>query len=99
MSDLLKSVGADENVIFFIPYTIVLDGEGMIFTQFASDILSTIFTALNKNALIKNRMAYAIYPCLENKIAIRCLNTNIREYFGNNELQEFIKFDIRVGII
>lgn len=98
MSDSLKSVGADENVIFFIPYTIVLDGEGMIFTQFASDILSTIFSVLNKNPLIKNRMVYAIYPCLENKIAIRCLNTNIREYLANNELQKFIKYDISVDI-
>lgn len=95
ISDRLKSVGADENVIFFIPYTIVLDGEGMIFTQFACNILSTIFSVLNKNDLIKDRMVYAIYPYLENKIVIRCLNTNIREYFKNNELQEYIRFDIR----
>lgn len=95
MSRLLKKVKPDENVIFFIPYPIVLDEEGMVYHQFCDDILSIVFDTLRKNDLINKRMIYVIYPNFQNKIVLRCLNTYVREYLEYDELQKYIKYDIK----
>lgn len=97
LKNRLENVSLDEDVIFFFPYPIVLDGSEMIFAQFAGDILSSIYNTLKNNDLIKNRTLYAIYPCLDNEIAIRCLNTNIREYFKNSELKDYIDYEFSIA--
>ena len=96
MRDRLLSVEADEHAIFFIPYTIVLDSKEMIFTQFASDILSATFSKLAQNGLVGNRKVYAIYPSIDGDIVIRCLNSHAREFIPNIELKNYINFDVRL---
>jgi len=45
-----------------------------------SDILSSIFSQLVRNNVVRERNVYAIYPSMDEKIVLRCLNTGTREY-------------------
>lgn len=93
----LKSVEVDEDVIFFIPYPIVLDGKEFEMLHFCGDMLSAIFGELQRNGLVGDRKVYAIYPCVERAIVLRCLNTDKREYFTDHELRKYIAYDISLS--
>ena len=92
--DRLLSVSMDEHPIFFFPYPIVLDGEEFTILQQSGDMLSAIFSEIKGNGLLKGRYLYVVYPCYDEKIVIRCLNTNAREYLSNAELNEFVHYNI-----
>lgn len=92
----LKTIRDDENAIFFFPYPITHDGESMIFTQMASDILSVIFCELMHENKIKNRRIYAIYPSMDQKMTLRCLNNNAREYIASPEISQHISYEFRI---
>ena len=79
----------DENIIFFFPFPVVYEGSNSIYRQFASDILSSIYTVLNKNGIIHERKIYAIYPSIDNMIGIRLLNTGVREWLSSDILDGF----------
>ena len=90
----LQTVEPDEDVIFFIPYPIVLDGKGFHMFPFCGDLLSAVFNELRRNEIVGDRKVYVIYPCVERAIVLRCLNTDKREYFTDHELRKYIAFDI-----
>lgn len=92
----LATVETDEHPIIFIPYPVVLDGEGLGILHFCGDLLSAIFKELKKENLVKDRRLYVIYPCLGNSIVIRCLNDNQREFFSDQELRKYIAYDINL---
>lgn len=96
LKSILEKVRCDEHAIVFIPYPLTNDHANMIYGQFMGDILSATFSKLNENGVIAGRKVYAIYPCSDQSIAIRCLNTGVREYFCNDELREYIEFDIQI---
>ena len=60
------------------------------------DILSATFSKLYENGVVADRKIYAIYPCSDQSIAIRCLNTGVREHFSHDELKEYIEFEIQI---
>ena len=95
MKRRIEKDNSDENIIFFFPFPIVHEESRCIFGQFASDILSNIYDALNKNKIIGSKKIYALYPTLDNKIAIRLLNSGVREWFPSSVLNEFIKYDTK----
>lgn len=97
MESLLRSVKADEDAIIFIPYTKVLDGKDMVFVQFASDELSTIFSKLQSEGVVGDRKVYAIYPGIDRTIVLRTLNTGVREYITDPGLCDYIRYDVRLG--
>lgn len=85
----LKTVQHDENAIILFPYPITLDLEGdggLNLLHFCGDILSSIFGELMRNGVIGTRKIYVIYPSMDDKIVLRCLNTNQREYLVSIEL-------------
>ena len=84
----------DEHPIFFFPYPIVLDDEKIAIFRQSGDMLSWIFNEIKRNDLLKSRYLYVVYPCSGEKIVIRCLNTNEREYLSNEELNEFVHYNI-----
>lgn len=91
----LKSVQQNENAIILFPYPITLDIEPqseLSMLQFCSDILSSVFSELKRNKIIGKRMVYAIYPSMDEKIVLRCLNNNMREYLKTNEFDPFFKY-------
>ena len=92
--DRLATVAPYEYPIIFIPYPVVLDGEGLDILHFCGDLLSAIFTELKKKNLVKERKLYVIYPCVENALVIRYLNNSQREFFSDHELRKYIAYDV-----
>lgn len=85
----LKTIQDDENAIILFPYPITLDVEGdggLNLLHFCGDILSSIFGELMHNGVVGKRKVYVIYPSMDDKIVLRCLNTNQREYLVSEEL-------------
>lgn len=92
----LCSIKEDENVIFFFPYPITHDGEDMLFTRMASDTLSAIYNQLKSEDKVGTRKIYVIYPSMDRKIALRCLNNNVREYLPSAEISQHISYEFQV---
>lgn len=92
----LGSIKEDENAIFFFPYPITHDGAGMLFTQMASDILSAIYDQLKREGKVGARRIYVIYPSMDRKIALRCLNNNAREYLPSAEISQHISYEFQI---
>ena len=91
----LKTVQESENAIFFFPYPITLDMDpydSFSMLQFCSDILDSVFRELKKNGLVGNRKVYAIYPSLDEKMVLRCLNDNKREYLSSIDAEKYFKY-------
>ena len=60
--------------------------------QFCSDVLDSVFRELKKNGLVGNRKVYAIYPSIDEKMVLRCLNDNKREYLSSIETEKYFKY-------
>ena len=45
--------------------------------------------------MILNRKIYVIYPTINNKMVVRLLNSNQREYFIDNNFSEFLKYELQ----
>ena len=92
----LNDVQQDENAIILFPCPITLDlepVEGCLnLLGMTSDILSSIFSELVKNNVIGERKVYAIYPSMDEKIVLRCLNTGTREYLVFDRLKEIFEY-------
>lgn len=91
----LKTVQDSENAIFFFPYPITLDmdpKESFSMLQFCSDILDSVFRELKKNGWIGKRQVYAIYPSIDEKMVLRWLNNNKREYISCAETEKYFKY-------
>lgn len=92
----LNDVQQDENAIILFPCPITLDiepVEGCLnLLGMTSDILSSIFSQLVRNNVVGKRNVYAIYPSMDEKIVLRCLNTDTREYFVFDPLKEIFAY-------
>lgn len=91
----LESVQKDENAIILFPYPITLDMEGngeVNLLHLCSDILSSIYSELVKNGVVGLRKVFVIYPSADNKIVLRCLNTNRREFLVCRELNDIFAY-------
>ena len=95
MEKRLKTVQENENAVILFPYPITLDMEGdggLNLLHFCSDILSSIFGKLKENGVVGNRKVYVIYPSADNKMVLRCLNSNQREYLLAEELNKVFAY-------
>ena len=92
----LNDVQQDENAIILFPCPITLDiepVEGCLnLLGMTSDILSSIFSQLVRNNVVGKRNVYAIYPSMDEKIVLRCLNTCSREYLVFDRLKEIFAY-------
>ena len=93
---LIRAAKPDENMIFLFPYKIDEDAEGSILQQFMVDYLYSLAKQLKADDIIGNRKIYAIYPSMGEKLVIRCLNTNAREFVDNIELRDYIDYLTRI---
>lgn len=91
----LKTVQEDENAIILFLYPITPDMEGngdLNLLHFCGDILSSIFGELVRNGVVGTRRIYVIYPSMDDKVVLRCLNTNQREYLVSKELSRVFSY-------
>ena len=78
MKNNLSKTNADENVIFFIPYPIVLDFEGFPLVG-VSDLLKKIYRELATDTDISEKHLYAVYISFDKIMVLRNLETDKRE--------------------
>ena len=91
MKKRINTVQDDENAVILFPYPITFDIEhDSVF--FCGDILSTIFSELVKNGVIGTRKIYVIYPSLDNKMVLRCLNNDKREYLISADMNRVFSY-------
>lgn len=92
----LHTVQEDENAIILFPYPIALDLEPvdgcLNIIGMTGDILSSIFSQLVRNNIVGKRKVYVIYPSMDEKIVLRCLNTGVREYLVFDKLKEVFAY-------
>ena len=93
MQQCVEKTKVDENVIFFIPYPIVLDFEGFPLVG-AKDLLKMFYLQLNKILDIKHKQLYAIYISFDKKIVLRNLGTDCREYLSCPEINRYVSYDV-----
>ena len=96
----LKTVQHDENAILFFPYPITLDfepvGDEVAIHQLVSDILSSIFRELKRNCIIGDRKVFFIYPSIDRKFVLRCMNDDTREYIAYEEMNSFFIYNFEM---
>ena len=80
----------DENIVFFLPFPIILSVEGSVFCQFGANYLNDIYSQLNEDLDLANRKIYVIYPSIERyKFAIKKIDEYYIEYVECEELGEY----------
>ena len=94
MKNNISKTKSDENVIFFIPYPIVIDFEGFPLIG-ASDLLKKIYRELSASTDISGKHLYAIYISFDRKIVLRDLKTDKREYIQFPQMQCYVDYDIK----
>lgn len=94
MKNNISKTKSDENVIFFIPYPIVIDFEGFPLIG-ASDLLKKIYRELSASTDISGKHLYAIYISFDRKMVLRNLETDKREYHQFPEMQHYVDYNIK----
>lgn len=93
MNGIIAKSNIDENIIFFIPYPIVMDFEHFPFVG-AQDILKKIYRELEIVHNFTDRNIFAIYISFDNKAVLRNLKTDRREYIPCPELNKYVNYTI-----
>ena len=94
MKNNISKTKSDENVIFFIPYPIVIDFEGFPLVG-ASDLLKKIYRGLSATTDTSKKHLYAIYISFDRKMVLRNLETDKREYLQFPEMQHYVDYNIK----
>ena len=93
MERLIKKTNLDEHVIFFIPYPIVLDFENFPLIG-SNDVLKKIYEELNIQMTFGSKQIYTIYISFDNKMVLRNLGIDCREYLDYPEINKYVNYDI-----
>lgn len=85
----------DENIVFFLPYPVVLSVRGSVFLQFCGDYLRMIYDKLKKEINIKKRKIYVIFCSSEkNVFAVRELGGYITDYIRCNSMEKYFSCEV-----
>ena len=94
MKESLEKVEFDENVVFFIPYPIVLDAENNPLVG-AKDLLSKIYDGFMTEGILKNRRMIVVYASHDEKYVLREMGTKRREYLVSEMMKKYIRYKIQ----
>ena len=97
MEARLQKVESDEHAIFFLPYPIVFEFTGNIYTQFAEDILSMAYKAVKAkhSDKLNDKKVYIVYPSMnKDTVVIRELSgsSKNRETISTNKFSKYISY-------
>mgnify|MGYP003302197504 CR=1 FL=1 len=90
----ISKTKADENIIFFIPYPIVLDFEDFPLIGI-QDLLKKIYYEMALTFDLSKKHLYAIYISFDKKMVLRDLETDKREYLDFPDMQCYVGYDIK----
>ena len=95
MKNQIERDKGDENIVFFLPYPMVLSVETSIFMQFCSDYLRAIYDRMKTDIDLSGRDIFVIYPSSEkNKFALRNLRQWNIEFVNYNELESYFSYEV-----
>ena len=95
MKQQLEKDKGDENIVYFIPFPIVLAINGASFLQFSSDYLHAIYDCLAKEVGIGDRNIYAIWLSSEkNCYVLRRLNSHCPEFIQYDGLSSYFSCEL-----
>ena len=98
MKERLRTVGADEHAILFIPFPIVDEYKESCFMQFTTDFLQAVYNRLQEEGEIGNRRVYFIYPSGNPYEYVLRADNRHREYIQCKELKDFISYDTTLTV-
>lgn len=85
----------DENIIFFIPFPIVLAVPDSVHLQFASDFLWMIMGQIKEDINLSGREIFFVFPSsAKNVFAVRKSSAHITEYVECEELGQYFTYEI-----
>lgn len=85
----------DENIIFFLPYPVVLSISGCDFLQLCGDYLQAIYNRLKKDIELYERKIYAIYPASrKNEFALRELGDRNTEFIYYDKMNKYFTSEV-----
>ena len=90
----ISKTKTDENIIFFIPYPIVLDFEDFPLIGI-QDLLKKIYYEMALTFDLSKKHLYAIYISFDKKMVLRDLETDKREYLDFPDMQCYVGYDIK----
>lgn len=93
MNSIIAKSAVDENIIFFIPYPIVMDFENFPLIGI-QDVLKKIYKKLSAFNDLTQRDIFALYVSFDNKVVLRNLRTDRREYLPCPELNKYVNYTI-----
>ena len=95
MKTLIERDKKDENIVFFLPYPMVLSIESSIFLQFCGDFLRAIYDRMIRDIDLSEREIFIIYPSSEkNKFVLRNLGNWRIEYIYYEKMEEYFTYEV-----
>lgn len=95
MKNAIEKDKPDENIIFFLPYPMVLSISDSTLLQFAGNYLSAIYNKLRTDINLNGREIFVIYPASKkNQFALRKLSSYYIEYINYNKFEPFFSYEI-----
>lgn len=87
----------DENIVFFLPYPIMLSANGSIFMQFATNYLNSIYNQLEKEIYLTSRSIFVIFPSArKNEFAIKNIKSYYTEYIQYEKMNEYFSYEMYI---
>ena len=90
----LKAIKPDENILFFIPFSIGFDAPGSYIVEKTTDYSQAIYERLKEEGFVGSREFYYIYPYKDGcKYVLRNADKRIKEYISMPEYSSIIRYE------
>ena len=97
MKEQIVKEKLDENIVFFLPYPIILSVNGSIFMQFAANYLNSIYTQLEKGIDLTGRSIFVIFPSSrKNEFAIKNMKSYYTEYIQYDKMNDYFSYEMYI---
>lgn len=95
MDSQIRKDKKDENIIFFLPYPMILSVRDSIFLQLSGNYFNSIYSTLVKNDEIGEREIFVIYPASEKNVyALKNMKNYAVEFVEYDKLDKYYSCEI-----
>lgn len=95
MASQIRKDKVDENIIFFLPYPMILSVRDSIFSQLSGNYFNSIYSTLVKNDEIGEREIFVIYPASEKNVyALKNMKNYVVEFVQYDKLEKYYSCEI-----
>ena len=95
MASQLRKDKIDENIIFFLPYPMILSVRNSIFSQLCGNYFNSIYNTLVKNDEIGEREIFVIYPASEKNVyALKNMKNYAVEFVEYEKMDKYYSCEV-----